>query len=68
MKLARQRDLVELYFGLDDRLPPELWWVILEISGLVRLRNGHLWWEIHIPRFIFSKDLDKWQRRRNQPG
>ena len=67
---GHKRELVRLYFkDVDHKLPYELWWLCLEISGLVRVcgRSHCLWWEIHIPRFVFSKDLDKW-RRRNQPG
>ena len=55
-------ELVALY-QLDSRLPPDLWWIILEISGLVRLRDGNLMWNVYIPRFIFSKDLLKWQKK-----
>jgi hypothetical protein len=65
-----KRELVLLYFeGIDHKLPHELWFLCLEISGLVRVvgRTNTLWWEIHIPRFVFSKDLDKWSRK-NQPG
>jgi hypothetical protein len=62
-------ELVPLYFGEDKRLPTELFLLILEISGLVKIKQGCVFWEIHIPRFIFSKDLDKaWLRRRNPPG
>ena len=61
-----QRELIRLY-NLDDRLPPELWWIILEISGLVRSGSHYLFWEIHVPRFVFSKDFHKWQRRRRDP-
>ena len=38
-----QRELIRLY-NLDDRLPPELWWIILEISGLVRSGSHYLFW------------------------
>jgi hypothetical protein len=68
MKIDRQ-EIVRLYFGENRRLPTDLWLLILEISGLVKFMKGCVFWEIHIPRFIFSKDLDKaWLRRRNQPG
>ena len=60
-------DLIRLY-NLDDRLPPELWWIILEISGLVKVGKRYLFWEIHVPRFIFSQDYHKWQRRNDPPG
>ena len=68
---GHKRELVHLYFdGVVHKLPHELWWLCLEISGLVRVcgKMHCLWWNIHIPRFVFSKDLDKWSRRRNQPG
>ena len=68
---GHKRELVLLYFdGVLHKLPHELWWLCLEISGLVRVCGKHncLWWNIHIPRFVFSKHLDKWSRRRNQPG
>ena len=64
--MRARRELIALY-NLDDRLPPELWWIILEISGLVKAGKRYLFWEIHVPRFIFSKDFDKWQRKRKDP-
>ena len=67
---GHKRDLVLLYFdGVVHKLPHELWWLCLEISGLVRVVGNMrcMWWQIHIPRFVFSRDLVKWQRR-NPPG
>ena len=35
---GHKRELVHLYFdGVVHKLPPELWWLCLEISGLVRV-------------------------------
>ena len=68
---GHKRELVLLYFdGVVHKLPHELWWICLETSGLVRVvgKDKCLWWNIHIPRFVFSKKLSKWSRRRNQPG
>ena len=53
-----KRELVLLYFeGIDHKLPHELWFLCLEISGLVRVvgRTNTLWWEIHIPGLFFRK-------------
>ena len=60
-------ELVPLYFGEDKRLPTELFLLILEISGLVKIKQGCVFWEIHIPRFIFSKDLYKWRTKKRKP-
>ena len=68
---GNKRELVLLYFdGVVHKLPYEIWFLCLEISGLVRVgdKNTCMWWNIHIPRFVFSKDLVKWSRRKNQPG
>ncbi len=68
--LRHKRELVLLYFdGVVHKLPHELWWICLELSGLVRILGNSqcLWWHIHIPRFVFSQDLYKW-RRRNPHG
>ena len=67
---AEKRELVRLYFNeITDLLPWELWWICLELSGLVKVcgKTHCVWWNIHIPRFIFSRDLNKW-RRRNRRG
>ena len=67
---AEKRELVRLYFDeITDFLPWELWWICLELSGLVKVcgKTHCVWWNIHIPRFIFSRDLNKW-RRRNRRG
>ena len=65
--MIRQKlELIALY-NLDEILPPEIWWIVLELSGLVRLHKNHFRWDLYIPRFIFSKQLLKWQRK-NQPG
>ena len=59
----KKRELVALYFSDDQRLPPDLWWICLEISGLVKITPSCVWWHIHVPRFVYSRDL---RRRGNR--
>ena len=61
-----KRELVALFLDDDPRLPWEICYLILEISGLCRTSKRYLWWHIHYPRFI-SCDKDKWQRKRKNP-
>jgi hypothetical protein len=66
-----KKQLVAMYFeGVEHLLPWELYWICLELSGLVKVcgKTHCVWWNIHVPRFIFSRDYHKWQRRRNQRG
>ena len=62
----KKRELDALFLDADPRLPWEVWYLILEISGLCRTSKRYLWWHIHYPRFI-SCDKDKWQRKRKNP-
>ena len=48
----KKRELVALFLDDDPRLPWEVWYLILEISGLCRTSKRYLWWHIHYPRFI----------------
>ena len=57
MLARKKRELVDLYFSDDKRLNPDLWWIVLEISGLVKISHSCVWWHIHIPRFVYSRDL-----------
>ena len=63
-----KKELVALFLDDDPRLPWEIWYLILEISGLCRTSKRYLWWHIHYPRFIScDKDKDGWQRKRKNP-
>ena len=59
---ARKFELVCL-FNLGPQLPTELWWLVLELSGLVREKDGCLMWERYVPRFNFSRHHKKWLKK-----